>query len=124
MMPTHDPSPCSRCRWAAERLYYEWDEHGCFWMTITLNDDLLRVDSFCTSLDAVMGLMKELNKHGRWCHTWISAIRQWRYYALPYGAAPYFDAPEGLPGACVIEAAMEVLGGKEEGDASPQDAQR
>ena len=110
----HDPSECPRCCWAAERLGYQYfilchpDIRGD-WINIKGNGrNVSSATGFCGSLDAVAGLMKEMQDYGVWVHQWDVVGQVWIYRGGWLGS-PCFDSPEDLPGACVIEAAMQVL---------------
>ena len=117
-MPPHNPTSCPRCRWAAARGGYQWHEdsfyaQGGYWWKITGLEPMRKVYSFCASLDAVAGLMKEMNESatkraigGLWRLVWVSMSKQWHYFCSGSRIRLYVSL-EDLPGACVIEAAKE-----------------
>lgn len=124
----HDPSTCRRCRWVAEREGWNQRKESVFGAEILVwlnpkDDEEDELPSFCTSLDAVAGLMKELGEkdlgcfayyNGSWCWFWPdewpgseSAMPEWWYGW--HGPEPI----ESEDYSCVIDAAMRVLDGKE-----------
>ncbi len=116
---THDSSTCPRCRWAAAREGYGWSPKGYWWKFIDISA-IRRIVSFCASLGAVAGLRKEMNEHCHkthleyyWNHSWWPQSKIWVCEA-PGSGYRRFESPEDLPAACVIDAAIAVLG-KEEG---------
>lgn len=134
-MPTHDPSTCLLCRWLGAREGYEYKDTG--WLPRKSSPQWRRryhpfeesaygyhryLPSYCTSLDAVEGLRKELNEKVNenagshyWNHSWWPVSKIWVYEA-PGSGLRRFESPEDLPAACVIAAAMQVLGDKESDD--------
>lgn len=127
----HDPSTCPRCRWMAEREGWEYHavrkwlplDHPlysspCWVKGKYYSQQSLGHPSFCPSLDAVAGLRQEMAKHGgHWVHFWLHYRAGWGYTDLTHLDRGFeFTSPEGLPAACVIEAAMQVLPGKEKSD--------
>lgn len=113
----HDPSSCPRCRWAAEQLGYKWLETSSSgWMSRdyywkgTAPDGQRCLESFCTSLDALAGLMKELFREG-WEFSWSEERQQWCiYFRTRLGLHHQYLSDDY---SCVIEAAKQVLGEKE-----------
>lgn len=115
----HNPSTCPRCRWLAER-------EGV-WSYFTQGKRLYHTShgiiedhpSYCTSLDAVAGLRQEMNEYSvekqldyYWNHSWWPSSKIWVYEAPGSGYERRKSAKD-LPAACVIKAAMQVLGNKE-----------
>lgn len=114
-MPTHDPSSCPRCCWLAKREGWtlKYVTKGGAGIQAYLDKDgraHFEHPSFCPSLDAVAGLMKDMQEHGIWCHRWVPKLQLWLYSSHHFGLdKPHFTSPEDLPAACVITAAMQVL---------------
>lgn len=129
---SHDPSKCPRCRWAAEREGWtlKYVTEGGAGIQAYLDKDgraHFEPPSFCTSLDAVAGLMKEMGKrdlgclgyyNGSWCWFWPEewpgpeSEPEWWWKGM-HGPEPI----ETDDYSCVIEAAMLVLRDKEKSNA-------
>lgn len=139
----HDPSTCPRCRWTAGREGWEYSENG--WPHPNYPGDEVAEaafaegkgaafpwrkgnryaegpPTFCTSLDAVAGLRRELNEGAErnvwWMHGWDARLDCWIYVRLLWVEAQAriterYYSDEDLPSQCVIRAAMQVLGDKE-----------
>ena len=119
-MTSHDPSTCLCCGWAAEWLKATklWDGEITRWIR---KGQIIR--SFCASLDAVAGLIRELGEKGLGCLGYYNGSWCWFWPEEWPGPAPEpewwwqgMHGPEPIESddySCVIEAAMAVLGGKE-----------
>ncbi len=122
----HDPSTCPRCCWLAEREGYEYKEDG--WLPQKSSPQWRRryhpfeenaygyhrhLPPFCTSLDAVAGILKELFRRG-WAFEWSEFNQEWVCYFRR--GEKYFSKDY----SCIIDAAMATLG-KENDDISHND---
>ena len=128
-MPTHDPSTCELCGWLGEREGWEYKRPFEHWLKMWVNDKLARMQSimpsFCPSLDAVVGLIRELGEKGLGCLGYYNGSWCWFWPEEWPGPEPEpewwwkgMHGPEPIESedySCVIEAAMAVLGDKEDG---------
>ena len=112
---THNPEQCQYCRWLAKRLGLEW-RHEKFRAIDPLSDAywILPIDSFCTSIAAVTGLLRELCQKG-WSLFWSESRNKWCMWTIDDEDSPiYSETNDENDYSCIIKTAMQTL--EEESD--------